>query len=174
MAKKIPLRQCVGCGEMKSKKEMMRVLKTPEDEIVLDLTGKKNGRGAYLCISRECLKKARKNKGLERSFKMSIPNEVYDSLGLAARGRNLVSGEFSTENAVKDGSACLVIISEDASANTKKLFTDKCSFYEVPIYTLGTKEMLGKAIGKEMRASLVVTDPGLSDSIMKHLQTIQE
>ena len=78
--KKIPLRQCVGCGEMKSKKEMMRVLKTPEDEIVLDLTGKKNGRGAYLCISRECLKKARKNKGLERSFKMSIPNEVYDSL----------------------------------------------------------------------------------------------
>ena len=182
MAKKIPLRQCVGCGEMKSKKEMMRVLKTPEDEIVLDLTGKKNGRGAYLCISRVCIKKARKNNGLERSFKMSIPNEVYDSLekkvlsllGLAARGRNLVSGEFSTENAVKDGSACLVIISEDASANTKKLFTDKCSFYEVPIYTLGTKEMLGKAIGKEMRASLAVTDPGLSDSIMKHLQTIQE
>lgn len=80
MVKKIPLRQCVGCGEMKSKKEMMRVLKTPEDEIVLDLTGKKNGRGAYLCISRECLQKARKNKGLERSFKMSIPNEVYDSL----------------------------------------------------------------------------------------------
>ena len=96
--------------------------------------------------------------------------KVLSLLGLAARGRNLVSGEFSTENAVKDGSACLVIISEDASANTKKLFTDKCSFYEVPIYTLGTKEMLGK----EMRASLAVTDPGLSDSIMKHLQTIQE
>ena len=70
---------------------------------------------------------------------------VLSLLGLAARGRNLVSGEFSTENAVKDGSACLVIISEDASANTKKLFTDKCSFYEVPIYTLGTKEVLGKA-----------------------------
>ncbi len=80
MAKKIPLRQCVGCGEMKNKKEMMRVLKTPEDEIILDLTGKKNGRGAYLCISRECLLKARKNKGLERSFKMSIPNEVYERL----------------------------------------------------------------------------------------------
>lgn len=80
MAKKIPLRQCVGCGEMKNKKEMMRVLKTPEDEIVLDLTGKKNGRGAYLCVSAECLAKARKNKGLERSFRMSIPNEVYDSL----------------------------------------------------------------------------------------------
>ena len=80
MAKKIPLRQCVGCGEMKGKKEMMRVLKTPEDIITLDITGKKNGRGAYLCISKECLTKARKNKGLERSFKMSIPNDVYDSL----------------------------------------------------------------------------------------------
>lgn len=80
MNKKIPLRQCVGCGEMKSKKEMMRVLKTAEGPIVLDVTGKKNGRGAYLCLSEECLKKARKNKGLERSFKMSIPEEVYESL----------------------------------------------------------------------------------------------
>ncbi len=80
MNKKVPMRQCVGCGEMKSKKEMMRVLKTPEDQIILDVTGKKNGRGAYLCKSDECLKKARKNKGLERSFKMSIPAEVYDNL----------------------------------------------------------------------------------------------
>ncbi len=80
MAKKIPMRQCIGCGEMKSKKEMMRILKTPEEEIVLDVTGKKNGRGAYLCKSGECLLRARKNKGLERSFKMSIPNEVYDNL----------------------------------------------------------------------------------------------
>ena len=78
--KKVPMRQCTGCGEMKNKKEMMRVLRTPEGETVLDKTGKKNGRGAYLCISKECLQKARKNKGLERSFKMSIPNEVYDSL----------------------------------------------------------------------------------------------
>lgn len=80
MAKKVPLRQCVGCGEMKSKKEMMRVLRTAEGDICLDTTGKKNGRGAYLCKSGECLKLARRNKGLERSFKMSIPNEVYDSL----------------------------------------------------------------------------------------------
>ena len=80
MGKKIPLRQCVGCGEMKSKKEMMRVLKTPDEGIVLDVTGRKNGRGAYLCISKECLLKAKKNRGLERSFKMSIPQEVYDCL----------------------------------------------------------------------------------------------
>lgn len=80
MSKKIPLRQCIGCGEMKSKKEMMRVLKTADGSIVLDVTGKKNGRGAYLCLQAECLKKARKNKGLERSFKMSIPDDVYESL----------------------------------------------------------------------------------------------
>jgi len=78
--KKIPLRQCVGCGERKSKKEMLRVLRTAEDEIVLDATGKKNGRGAYICFSKECLKKARKNKGLERSFKMGIPEELYERL----------------------------------------------------------------------------------------------
>lgn len=80
MSKKIPLRQCVGCGEMKGKKEMVRVLKTAEDNIVLDDTGKKNGRGAYLCKTKECFLKARRNKGLERSFKMSIPDEVYNAL----------------------------------------------------------------------------------------------
>ena len=80
MAKKVPLRQCVGCGEMKGKRDMMRVLKTSENDICLDITGKKNGRGAYVCKSRECLQKARKNKGLERSFKMSIPSEVYNTL----------------------------------------------------------------------------------------------
>lgn len=80
MNKKIPMRQCVGCGEMKSKKEMMRVLKDADGSITLDVTGRKNGRGAYLCISDECLKKARKNKGLERSFKMSIPEQVYENL----------------------------------------------------------------------------------------------
>ena len=80
MNKKVPMRQCVGCGEMKSKKEMMRILKTAEGSIVLDVTGKMNGRGAYLCKSEECLKRARKNRGIERSFKMNIPTEVYDNL----------------------------------------------------------------------------------------------
>ncbi|MCI8852735.1 MAG: YlxR family protein [Lachnospiraceae bacterium] len=78
--RKVPMRQCVGCGEMKSKKEMLRVLKTAEDEIFLDATGRKNGRGAYVCFSRECLAKAIRGKGLERSFKMSIPREVYEKL----------------------------------------------------------------------------------------------
>ena len=78
--KKIPKRQCVGCKEMKDKKEMMRVLKTSDGSILLDTSGRKNGRGAYLCMTKECLNKARKNKGLSRSFKMSIPDEIYDRL----------------------------------------------------------------------------------------------
>lgn len=76
----MPLRQCIGCGEMKNKREMIRVLKTSEDEILLDATGRKNGRGAYLCPSMECFKKAVKSKGLERSFKIGIPKEVYETL----------------------------------------------------------------------------------------------
>lgn len=79
-SKKLSLRQCIGCGEMKAKRDMMRILKTAEGEICLDATGKKNGRGAYLCRSGECLKAACRNKGLERSFKCSIPKEVYGAL----------------------------------------------------------------------------------------------
>ena len=75
--KKIPMRQCIGCGEMKPKKEMIRVIKTAEDEIILDTTGRKNGRGAYICPG---LQKAIKCKGLERSFKMPIPKDVYEML----------------------------------------------------------------------------------------------
>ncbi|MCI6858447.1 MAG: YlxR family protein [Eubacterium sp.] len=80
MGKKIPLRQCVGCREMKAKKEMIRVIRTPENEVVLDVNGRKNGRGAYICFSPDCLKKARRSKGLERSLKISIPDEIYDRL----------------------------------------------------------------------------------------------
>ncbi|MCI8797983.1 MAG: YlxR family protein, partial [Dorea sp.] len=69
-----------GCQEMKNKKEMIRVIRTKEGEFLLDATGKKNGRGAYICPSKECFQKAVKNKGLERSFKQSIPAEVYEAL----------------------------------------------------------------------------------------------
>ena len=78
--RKVPMRQCIGCQEMKSKKEMMRVLRTTENEIVLDTTGRKNGRGAYVCCSMECFEKAAKNKGLERSLKVKVPEETYASL----------------------------------------------------------------------------------------------
>lgn len=100
-------------------------------------------------------------------------NKIYTLLGLAMRGRNVVSGEYSTENAVRDGSAMLVIVAEDASDNTKKRFRDKCSFYEVPIHTYGTKEELGHAIGKEQRAVAAVTDKGLAGTLINHLEAVQ-
>ena len=78
--KKIPQRQCVGCRTMKNKKDLIRVVKSPEGEISLDFTGKKSGRGAYVCPDPECLKKARKSRALERAFDTAIPAEVYDAL----------------------------------------------------------------------------------------------
>ncbi len=78
--RKIPMRKCVGCGEMKPKKELLRILRTEDEGFVLDTTGKKNGRGAYICYSRDCFQKAVKNKGLERSFKQAVPAEVYGHL----------------------------------------------------------------------------------------------
>ena len=74
------MRQCIGCGEMIPKKDMIRVIKTSSGDILLDKTSRQNGRGAYICNNKECLIKARKNKGLERSFKQQIPPDVYDSL----------------------------------------------------------------------------------------------
>lgn len=79
--KKVPMRQCIGCREMKSKREMIRILKTAETgDIVVDAAGKKNGRGAYICKSAECFEKAYKTHGIERSLKCSIGQEVYETL----------------------------------------------------------------------------------------------
>lgn len=80
MAKKIPLRQCLGCREMKPKKELLRVVRSAEGEISLDLRGKANGRGAYVCHSTDCLKRAIKAKALSRAFDTEIPQEIYDAL----------------------------------------------------------------------------------------------
>ena len=99
------------------------------------------------------------------------PDKVLSYLGLAMRGRNLVSGEFQTEDAVKSGKAILVIVAEDASENTKKLFRDKCSYYEIPVFSYGTKQSLGRAIGKDQRSSLAVTDAGLAQAIEKAMQS---
>jgi len=79
-AKKTPLRSCVGCGQAKDKKDLIRVIRTPEGNFEIDRTGRKNGRGAYICDDVECLKKAGKSKGLDRSFRMSVPKEVYEAL----------------------------------------------------------------------------------------------
>lgn len=78
--RKIPKRQCSGCGEMKNKKELIRVVRAGEGEIMIDATGKKNGRGAYICPSLECFRKAVKNKGFERGLKAAVPEDIYRQL----------------------------------------------------------------------------------------------
>ena len=80
MPKKIPMRQCLGCREMKPKRELIRVVRAPEGGVSLDFHGKKPGRGAYLCPNPDCLKRVRKSRGLERAFSQAIPEEVYDAL----------------------------------------------------------------------------------------------
>jgi len=80
MQKKIPQRQCMGCRERRAKKEMIRVVRTPEGNVSLDFGGKMNGRGAYICPNPECLKRAIKSKALDRSLEVTIPDEVYERL----------------------------------------------------------------------------------------------
>jgi len=93
--RKIPLRKCTGCNEMKQKRELVRVVKSPQGEVSLDLTGRSPGRGAYVCRDAECLKKARKAKRLERAFKCAIPDEVYDLMNEELRTEN---GESTANN----------------------------------------------------------------------------
>ncbi len=97
-------------------------------------------------------------------------DRILSLLGLAARGKNLVSGEFSTEKAVKEGRAALVVVSSDASDNTRKKFTNMCAFYKTPIGFYSTKDAIGKAIGKEARSSIAITNPGMAGGIMKYLE----
>ncbi len=103
-----------------------------------------------------------------------VQKKVFSYIGIAAKAGFLQSGEFLTEKAVKEGKAKLVIVAEDASNNTKKMFTNMCTYYKVPIYFFGEKTNLGHAIGKEFRASLVLLDKGLADTVEKQLNTINK
>ena len=97
-------------------------------------------------------------------------DKIYSLLGLAQKAGKVKSGEFATEKSVKDGTAVLVLVAQDASDNTKKMFSNMCEFYEVTSFVFATKEQLGHAIGKEMRASLAITDEGFAKSLTKHLE----
>ena len=99
------------------------------------------------------------------------PDKVLSYIGLSAKSGKIASGEFSTEKAVKEGKAKLVIVAEDSSDNTKKMFTNMCTYYDVPIYFYSNKSELGHAMGKEMRASLALLDQGLADAVTKVMET---
>lgn len=96
-------------------------------------------------------------------------DRILSMISLATKAGKTVSGEFSVEKAVKEKKTFLVVVSDEASDNTKKMFKNMCSFYNVPLYFYGTKENLGHFMGKEFRASLAVTEKGLADSVMKQL-----
>ncbi len=103
---------------------------------------------------------------------MDDRQKTLNLIGLATRAGKTASGEFSTEKAVKGNKAYLVVVSEEASDNTKKMFTNMCTYYKVPICCFGQKSELGHAMGKEMRASLAVTDAGLAEAIVKQMNRI--
>ena len=98
-----------------------------------------------------------------------MQDRVLSLLGLAAKAGRVVSGGFSAEEAVKSKKACLILIAEDTQTNTLKRFTDKCSHYNIPIRFYGTKETLGRAVGKESRACIALTDRGFAQGILKIL-----
>ena len=102
-----------------------------------------------------------------------IKKKVLSMLGLATRSRNVVSGGFATESAVKSGKAYMVIVAEDASDNTKKKFRNMCAYYKVPFYEFGVKEILGHSMGKQDRTSLALTNEGFANSIQGHFEDLR-
>lgn len=100
-----------------------------------------------------------------------IVNKALSMLGIATKAGKTVTGEFSTEKAVKEGKAWLVVVAADASDNTKKKFQNMCSYYQVTLKVFSDKVSLGNACGKEFRASLAVTDAGLAKTIEKHIES---
>lgn len=101
-------------------------------------------------------------------------DKILSMLGLAQKAGKIASGEFSAEKAVKTGKALMIIVAEDASDNTKKMFRNMCIFYHVPMYIYATKDALGNCIGKKYRASLAVTDKGFSKSLESKLKILEK
>ena len=101
---------------------------------------------------------------------MENRQKVLNLISLAMKAGKTVSGEFSTEKAVKSGKAHLVVVSEEASDNTRKMFTNQCTYYRVPICFFGRKDELGHSMGKEFRASIAIMDEGFASALVKQIQ----
>ena len=102
---------------------------------------------------------------------MENRQKILNMIGLAQKAGKVASGEFSTEKAVKTGKAYTVIVADDSSDNTKKMFSNMCTYYKVPIHFFSDKESVGHAMGKEFRASLVILDEGFAKGLRKHIDT---
>lgn len=188
--RKVPLRKCTGCQEMKDKRELIRIVRNDAGEFSLDRTGKKPGRAHIFAPIRNVWQRHRSPKVWNAPLKHLCPRmymklcwhswkekkimrKFYSLLGLCKRANKVAGGEVAAEEAIRGKKACLVIVAGDASANTKKKFHNSASFYEVPIVELGTKADLGRAVGEEIRAVLVVTEAGFAAKLQQLAQTAE-
>ena len=170
---KVPLRECISCSSHKPKAEMMRIVITNSEDgdkkRDFDESGKVRGRGAYICRSPKCIDEAFE-KGLiteeeKAELHDSLAKYAISMLSIAAKAGKICSGEVQCEAAISDGKASLVIIAGDASPNTEKKFSNKCTYYKIPYIKYGDKEAIGRAIGRENRSCVAVTDDGIADCI---------
>ena len=184
--KKIPMRMCVGCKELKPKKELLRIVALPTGIIELDRTGKKSGRGVYICNSSECFQKAFDSHGLERSLKRPVSRDVYDAikekignepiyrlLGLCMKAGRLLSGSEQIKTAVKDGKGILLILAEDSSERTKEEYIRLAKLSGITWRIFGEKEKLGHAVGKGIRAAILISDSGFGMSLLQRIDTLK-
>ena len=163
---KKPMRICVCCGSAKPKGEMLRIVisgrKTEVDSPQVDETGKKHGRGAYICKNNECIEQAYEQSLIDDSVKEEclIQTRRFKTqlISLAMKAGQLAAGEYQCEEAIKNGEACFVIIAEDASDNTRKKFEDKCNYRDIPYEIFGGKEEIGALIGKAERSVIAIKD----------------
>ncbi|MBR2521346.1 MAG: DUF448 domain-containing protein [Oscillospiraceae bacterium] len=186
MIKKVPMRQCLGCREMRPKRELIRVVRSPEGEVSLDLNGHSPGRGAYICPRSECFAKAKKSKAFERAFSAPVPDEVYASfaeelgenmsealrmLSISRKAGKIEIGEESVLSCVESRKARLVLLASDAASNTAKRITSALSQTQIA-YAVSpfTKEELGGALGKGICAVCAVCDLGLAAAVARSLE----
>ena len=176
--RKIPLRKCLATNEQLPKKELIRVVRNKEGQVFVDATGKKNGRAPYLTRSLEAIEISKKKKVLSRSLQVEIPDEIFEELknivmnkkylnllGLAYVAKGIVSGETLIKS-IAANETKLVVIANDASANTKKKITDKCHFYHVDYFIVDENiETISKAVGKNNRVALGITNQGFAKKI---------
>ena len=170
---KVPIRECISCSLHKPKAEMMRIVIASDEEgnssRSIDEGGKKRGRGAYICRNPHCIEDAFK-RGLisedeKKDIEESLSKYILSMLSIAAKAGRLCSGEVQCEAAISDGKAVFVIIAADASANTVKKFSNKCTSYNIPYVMYGEKDVLGNAIGRENRSCIALTDEGIAGCI---------
>ena len=171
---KVPLRQCVSCDREAPKSEMIRIVisgrNTEITDDMIDDTGKVKGRGAYICRSRQCIENA-VSSGLisdttGEDLISGLEMKGLQLISIAMKAGKVASGEFQTEEAIKLGTAALVIIAGDASENTAKKFRDKCKYYEIPNIVCSDKETLGRIIGKNERSVIALKDRDFSTQVL--------